>query len=76
VLLQVKFSFSEATLRKKELELLLFSSKPSCLTILISSSCIDYYFRIISKQHSLQAKDLAFYTPIFVHLVLTTNQGI
>jgi hypothetical protein len=46
------------------------------LTIHISSSCIDYYFRIISKQHSLQAKDLAFYTLIFVYLVLTTNQGI
>jgi hypothetical protein len=42
VLLQVKFSFSEATLRKKAL---LLPPKPSCLIIL--SSCIDYQFRII-----------------------------
>jgi hypothetical protein len=30
------------------------------ITIHISSSCIDYQFRIISKQLSSQAKDLAF----------------
>jgi hypothetical protein len=45
---------------RKKLDLLLFSSKPSCFTIHTSSSCIDYQFRIISKQHPLQAKDLAF----------------
>jgi hypothetical protein len=34
VLLQVKFSFSEATLRKKQLDLLLFSFKPSCFILI------------------------------------------
>jgi hypothetical protein len=57
-LLQVKYSFGGATLRKKELYLLLFSSKPSCSTIHMSSSCIVYQFRSISKQLWFQAKDL------------------
>jgi hypothetical protein len=46
-LLQVKFSFSEATLRKKELELLLFSSKPSCFIIIDLLVVLIYHFRII-----------------------------
>jgi hypothetical protein len=47
VLLQVKFSFSEATLRKKELELLLSSSKPSCFIIIDLLVALIYHFRII-----------------------------
>jgi hypothetical protein len=60
VLFQVKFSFSEATLRKKELDLLFFPSKPICFIIHTFISCIDYVFRIILKQHSLQARHLVF----------------
>jgi hypothetical protein len=46
-LLQVKFSFSKATLRKKELELLLFSSKPSCFILIDLLVVLIYQFRII-----------------------------
>jgi hypothetical protein len=50
VLLQVKFSFREATPCKKELVLLLFLSKPSCIILHKLISCID-----LSIPHSLKA---------------------
>jgi hypothetical protein len=58
---------------KKELVLLLFLSKPSCFILHKLISCID-----LSILHSLKAtlfasKGLSFYTPIIVHIVLTTK---
>jgi hypothetical protein len=47
VLLQVKFSFSEATPCKKELVLLLFLSKPSCFILIDLIVVLIYQFRII-----------------------------
>jgi hypothetical protein len=47
VLLQVKFSFSEATLRKKQLDLVFFSSKPSCVVILYLLVVLIHLFRIL-----------------------------
>jgi hypothetical protein len=46
----------EQHLARKNFVFLLFLSKPSCFTVHISSSCINYQFRIISKQLSLQAR--------------------
>jgi hypothetical protein len=53
--------------------LLLFLSKPSCFILHKLISCID-----LSILHSLKAtlfasKGLSFYTPIIVHIVLTTK---
>jgi hypothetical protein len=47
VLLQVKFSFSEATPCKKELVLLLFLSKPSCFILIDLLVALIYQYRII-----------------------------
>jgi hypothetical protein len=46
----------EQHLARKNFVFLLFLSKPSCFTVHISSSCINYQFRITSKQLSLQAR--------------------
>jgi hypothetical protein len=76
VLLQVKFSFSEATPCKKELVLLLYLSKPSCFILHKPISRIDLSIPHYLKATLFTGKGLSFYTPIIVHLVLTTNQGI
>jgi hypothetical protein len=55
---------------------LLFLSKPSCFIFHKLISCIDLSIPHYLKATLFTRKGLSFYTPIIVHLVLTTNQGI
>jgi hypothetical protein len=74
VLLQVNFSFSEAKLRKKET----YCSSHLSLLALLSIHLVVVLFSnsALFQNNTLYKQGLSFYTPIIVHLVLTTNQGI